>query len=491
LTAGYATGGVCADRFDPRRVLGLSLTAAGALVSLSPFVLPRLARALVPDDLGLDQAAWILRAGAFVTEAALFGIPVYFAAFANPLLVRMLCNGGLTPGRAAGAVLWTSTAGGLTGTFATTYALVPNAGVRATLLGTGIVLAFLGMASLWGDRRRAPVLTAAIALAAPAATLGYLAQGGLVKPAGAATVLAEVQSREQYARVIEVAGSDPNGARTVERWLQVNEGLDSFQSLDAPQRATPGHYYDMLAFAALLSGEALTPSVLLVGSGAGSTARSLLEIAPRARIEGFELDPAVVDLGRKFLRLTDLEARGFEVRSGIDGRVGLTASAGPYDAILIDAYARQVEIPFHLVTREMFDECLRKLSPRGVVAVNVSSFGDEDPILEAVASTLSAAVGRPQDGSSAVKILRVRRDHNAIVLARKDRALPDRVKMLDAIRSRSELPPILRALAQYALSPEVLVDFQPARATRPLTDDWAPVEAIQAASLAWASARWN
>jgi predicted O-methyltransferase YrrM len=322
--------------------------------------------------------------------------------------------------------------------------------------------------------------------------LGFVAQQGLVKSAtGPAKVLGELQTREQFLRVLEYEWPLGDGTRAVERWLQVNEGLDSFQSLDALHRATPGHYYDMLAFAALLSGEVLTPSVLLVGAGAGSTARSLLELSPGARVEGLELDPGVVELGRRFLRLGELEARGCAIRAGIDGRVGLTASPGPYDAILIDAYARQVEIPYHLVTREMFEECLRKLSPKGVLAVNVSAFGDDDPILEAVASTLESARARTSGGPPAVKLLRVRRDHNLIALTRRDGAIPDRVKMLDAIRARGELSAVFRGIAQYALSPEVLVEFQPRPGLVPLTDDWAPVEAIQAASLARASARWN
>lgn len=485
LSAGYGAGGVLADRRNPRQVLGFSLTLSGTLVAVAPYALPRVARVFLPEDLGLDQAAGILRMGAFATQAVLFGLPVFFLGFASPLLIRILCDGGLHPGRASGLVLWTSTVGGLTGTFATTYVLVPAMGVRALLFSTGMVFAFLGTLSLWGVRRRAAA-TLALLAAGSAALFGAFGLEGPVKSAGPAMeLLAECESREQYLRIVEVTGVDTRGNPQPERWLQVNEGLDSFQSIDAPGRATPGHYYDMLAYAATLAGEEERPRVLLVGAGAGSTARALLEFVPGARVEGLELDPKVLDFARAHLRLTELESRGVRIHGGIDGRAGLVALEGPFDAILIDAYARQVEIPFHLITREMFQLCLRKLAPHGVVAVNVSCFGDDDPLLEAVAETMADAVdvqGTDAD-RPAVHLLRVRRDHNRIVFLRRDGRLPDRVRKLDALRARASASPALWSVSQYALTPEVWTVFQRKGNATPLTDDYAPLEALQAESL--------
>ena len=167
--------------------------------------------------------------------------------------------------------------------------------------------------------------------------------------------LAERETREQYVRVLSKTTVEADGRAGRETWLQINEGLDSFQSLDAPDRRTPGHYYDMLAFCALFAGEIEKPRIAPHRVGAGSAARALLEFLPTASIDAVELDAGVLELGREFPRLADLEARGMTNYGGVDGRARRCARCGaPIDAILIDAYARQVEIPFQLVTVEMF-----------------------------------------------------------------------------------------------------------------------------------------
>lgn len=71
-----------------------------------------------------------------------------------------------------------------------------------------------------------------------------------------------------------------------------------------------------------------------------------------------------------------------------DARAVLRRLSGPYDVILIDVF-RGTYIPFHLLTKEFFGECARKLAPGGVIALNIASgTGREDRLLEAVASTL-------------------------------------------------------------------------------------------------------
>jgi len=493
MAAGYAIGGALAERGSAVRILGIALTVAGALVAATPWCLAPVARWFLPDDLGLDHAVTILRGGAVFTQGVLFGLPVFFAAFASPLLVRILADDGVAAGRAAGWVLFASTLGGLLGTFGTTYWLIPNVGVRASLYGTGLGLALLGMAALAADRRASKLVSSALLLVmAAGGTVGALGLRGPMKgPLEGEHWLAERETREQYVRVLSKTTVEADGRAGRETWLQINEGLDSFQSLDAPDRRTPGHYYDVLAFSALFAGEIEKPRIAIIGSGAGSTARALLEFLPTASIDAVELDAGVLELGREFLRLADLEARGMTTYGGVDGRVALRALRGPYDAILIDAYARQVEIPFHLVTVEMFQLCLDRLSDRGIIGINVSSFGRSDPVLLAIADTLAALTMRPGGEAPRIGVLPVRRDHNSVLVYRKGADLPTPPKFLEWVRAKGPRSPLVLQLAQFVCGPGGLWFCEPPEHLVPLTDDCAPMEKLQARSLALARKGWD
>lgn len=476
LASGYAAGGLAAEKPKFRRALGIALCLAGVGVCVSPLLLPRLAGAFLPADLSLADATLLLRAGALVSEAALFGLPVFFLGFAGPLFVRWLSESGATAGRASGLVLASSTVGGLFGTFGTTYVLIPEAGVRATLWGSGLLLGVVGIISIGLDRQ-AVLSGAGIALTGITAGLGW---GSLRTPWKASSpgveVLEEVASREQHLRVVRVGAG--------ETWLQINESLDSFQSVDAPSRATPGHYYDVLAAAALWS-EKLGPRVAVIGAGAGSVVRSLDALVPGSRVEAFELDPRITELGRRYFRLGELESKGARFFDGVDGRVALQLSTDPFDAILIDAYARQTEIPFHLVTREMFELCASRLNNGGILAINVSSFGREDPVRRSIARTLA---GAPSWASSGKPLsLHVRGEHNSVVVARKSAALRTPADLLRTMRSSSKAS-LVQQLLQYIASPSGHLWEIEGNGALTLTDDRAPMELLQAASLEFASA---
>ncbi|MBI3820989.1 MAG: fused MFS/spermidine synthase [Planctomycetes bacterium] len=499
LACGYAAGGALAERGRAVRALGIALALAGALSCAAPIALPRIAKLLLPANLALGDAISVLRGGALITQCAIFAAPVFLLGFANPLFVKALPGSSIGPGRAAGLVLAFSTLGGLAGTFGTTYYFIPQFGVRATLFGCGLALGGLGTMLLACDHAWRPAVTVIVIVGVSGYAGKQTLQGPVKDCNDPATLLAEVEGREQYLRAIEV--NDPSGAAGRERWLQVSECLDSFQSLDAPARKTPGHYYDVLAAASLFSGVDRGARICIIGAGTGSVARSLAEMTHEPAVDAVEVDSAVVDLGRRFFRLSELESFT-KIHSGIDGRLALqylpanpvanasvpaetrpesAPSPSAFDAILIDAYARQVEIPYHLVTREMFALCKQKLADGGIVAINVSSFGNDDPVLRAIAGTLSSIFAPGQQKPPNVAILNVRRDHNAIVIARRGSALPTPARFLQKVRQFGLDP--TTAVAQCIAGPGGMFLYEPAASDALLTDDCAPMEQLQARSL--------
>lgn len=113
-------------------------------------------------------------------------------------------------------------------------------------------------------------------------------------------------------------------------------------------------------------------SVLIIGLGGGTIPRALHEVVPQARIDVVEIDPAVVQVARRYFDLGDSsEMNVIEA----DGRVQVKRALRDqknYDLIMLDAFDHEY-IPEHLLTREFLQEVKALLAPGGVLAANTFS----------------------------------------------------------------------------------------------------------------------
>jgi spermidine synthase len=205
-------------------------------------------------------------------------------------------------------------------------------------------------------------------------------------------VLLEGESPYQYLRVSEweVPGAGPQEPPGVQRRLSLDEGVLEYQSLRdyRNEPLTGGAYYDYLALLpSVVAGSLERPlSVVILGGGAGTLARSLRELQGQRveRILDVELDPDVAALAARFGWLPEPPDRQIVG----DGRVVLRSSPGPFDLVILDAYARQIDIPAHLASREFFELVRERLSARGLVALNVSTPSLDAPLFRALWRTL-------------------------------------------------------------------------------------------------------
>jgi hypothetical protein len=108
--------------------------------------------------------------------------------------------------------------------------------------------------------------------------------------------------------------------------------------------------------------------IAIVGLAAGTTARQATAVYGPIPIDGFELDPKIVEVGRRYFA-EDLP--NLKVLIG-DGRWNLEQSAHRYDIIAVDAY-RPPYIPPHMTTREFYQICADHLTETGVLGINVGS----------------------------------------------------------------------------------------------------------------------
>jgi spermidine synthase len=131
--------------------------------------------------------------------------------------------------------------------------------------------------------------------------------------------------------------------------------------------------------------------VLLVGGGISSTLSQILKHPSVAEIDYVELDPALIDLGRKHLPpeatwpLTDARVRVIHT----DGRLFVKEARGTYDVIIVnmtDPVNARINRYF---TREFFGEVKRILAPGGVFSISV---GSSDEIISPVLASFLAGI---------------------------------------------------------------------------------------------------
>jgi spermidine synthase len=442
LSVGYWLGGRLADRHPLHRHMSALVLGAAVGLAAVPFVARPFLDAAVSALSDISAGAFL---GSLLGVLVLVAGPVLLLGAVAPYAIRLSLTELATSGATAGRLYAISTAGSLVGTFVAALLLIPFAGTRRTFL----IFAFaLALVAALGMRRRWLVV--------PLALAGLIAlPTGQIKPldtAGGARVVYETDTQYQYARVVE----QPDGTRS----LELNEGL-ARHSLYRPGSYLTGDYWDGFLVAPRTALHAPPKRLAILGNAAGTTARAYGHYFPDTRIDAVEIDGKVTDIGRRWFDMRAPHLRTFAE----DARPYLRRTGERYDAIFIDAY-RQPYIPFYLATSEFFRLCRERLTPGGVVVINVGHPNGEDALERDLTRTL---------GTSFATVLR------------------DPIEPTNTLLIASTAPASAAALRSAA--PALPADLRPlaaAEATRigpPLaggevfTDDRAPVEWLIDASI--------
>ncbi len=485
LASGYWIGARLASGETPLKRLGWTLVCAGPLTAWIPALIAPLARLFLPETVALHEAGALVLWGSLAVSLLLFLPAAMLLGAVSPLAVESIARSEKkSAGEAGGRVLCFGTIGSLLGVFATSHVLVPGLGLVGTFLTAAALLTGAGVLALYLAGKPPPAkLAGAQALLFLGFALGIPELGPYAQAKGPDAragwrVLAQGESPYQSVRVVE-APQESNDAQSGFRYLQVNEGFDSYQSVWQPEAGLlpQGFYYNDFALPVHWARESAATleswNVLVLGLGAGTTVRVIEGAAPpeiALRFTGVELDPMVVAFAKAHLGLIeDLEHRLFV---GMDARVALRGLASErFEQIVLDCYANQVEIPAHLCTLEFFQELHDSLQVGGYLCANLGGFGFDDPLVRTVARTAARAFDRP------VLLAAVPASRNFTLFVRRDAELPLRGAALspggDAVAS----------VLQPRELPGLLVQVAPQEAGRILSDNCAPVELLQERSI--------
>jgi spermidine synthase len=265
----------------------------------------------------------------------------------------------------------------------------------------------------------------------------------------------ESESAYNYIQVLEVDGF---------RYLRLNEGQGIHSIWHATDLNYGGPWQQFLA-APFFNKAPYDPgsvqSIAIVGLAGGTIARQATAVFGPIRIDGYEIDPEIITVGREYfgMDLPNLNA------IAEDGRVGLERSDQKYTLIGVDAY-RPPYIPWHLTTQEFFQLAHDRLTEDGVLVINVGRSPSDRKLVNDLASTIQTVF-------PSAYVMDVPYSYNTIIYATVQPTQPaDFFANFDQISQRSDINPLLTiALSETArsLKPTPAVDVV-------YTDDWSPIE---------------
>ncbi|KPL80833.1 hypothetical protein ADN00_01190 [Ornatilinea apprima] len=450
LAVGYFIGGRWADRSPHMETFFKILTWAAISTAVVP-VLSRPVLRLAAN--AFDQLQLGILLGSFTSVLILLVIPMILLGTASPFAIRLAVHDSANIGQTSGRIYAISTLGSFIGTFLPVLLLIPTLGTYRTFLFFSGILLVVGLTGLYlhaGARKILPFLWAPLLII-------FLWVWGL--PGGAKNtpgMVYETESAYNYIQVLEYDGY---------HYLRLNEG----QGVHSVYHPTELNYYgpwEQVLVAPFFNPAPVNTadirSLAIVGLAAGTTARQASIVYPNIHIDGIEIDPKIVEVGRKYF---DMNQPNLNVIVQ-DGRWALAHSDQQYQIISIDAY-RPPYIPAHLTSQEFFTTVREHLTADGVMVINVGRGPDDRRLIDALSTTILTVF-------PTIHIVDIPGSFNSILFATVQPTAPENLaaNYLNLIQQDSSANPLLLrsievAAAQLQPQPQVSLVF---------TDDKAPIE---------------
>ena len=450
LTVGYFIGGKWADANPSPGALYRVLAWGAFTLGLVPFIAgPALRSAATAFE--------VLQVGvlgaSFIAVLILFSVPITLLGTISPFAIRLSVDDPAHAGEISGRIYAISTLGSFIGTFLPTLVFIPAIGTTKTFLLFSLVLLFVALAGLGMYSSRREMLKL-LWMPAILALVAMLWAGQALKHN-----TGQIYETESAYNYIQVAVQ--NGY-TILR-LNEGQGVHSIYKADTLQYSGPWDQFLVGPYFNVNKKPSAVKRIAIVGLAAGTTARQMTAVYGNIPIDGFELDPKIVEVGKKYF---DMNMPNLSVHIG-DGRLGLEQSPYKYDIVAVDAY-RPPYIPAHMTTREFFEIVASHLTEDGVLILNSASVPGDRRLINGLATTINTVF-------PSIYTVDLPGSLNTMIFATKQKTQPENFAINFLALSRDpNVNPLLISSMQTTFA-NLKSGYEP---TTIFTDDRAPIEWI-------------
>jgi spermidine synthase len=450
LTVGYFLGGRWADRWPTSSMMYRILAWGAFTLGLAPNIATPVLRFAAKAFEGLEVAVLL---GSFLGALILFSIPITLLGMISPFAIRLTVEDPRTSGVTAGTIYAISTLGSFIGTFLPVLVTIPTIGTRFTFLLFSLILLSVALFGLYRFASRR-IMLQHLWMPGVLIILAVVVNNQNLK--NSTGQIYETESAYNYIQVQTIKGF------TLLR-LNDGEGIHSIYNPYTLNYGGPWEQFLVGPFFYANAAPAQVKRMAIVGLAAGTAARLASAVYGPIPIDGYELDPKIIEVGKKYFG-EDLPNLNFHIG---DGRWNLQQSPYHYDIIAVDAY-RPPYIPPHMTTVEFYQICFDHLTENGVLAINVGSVPGDRRLINGLATTMATIF-------PTIQIMDIPGTLNTMIFATKQPTDPRNFAAnLTVLSRRTDVHPLLLTAMQVTFA-NLKTGYQK---TEVFTDDRAPIEWI-------------
>jgi predicted membrane-bound spermidine synthase len=450
LTLGYFLGGKWADANPTPAALYRVLAWGAFTLGLVPYIAGPVLRSAAT---AFDSLQVGILGASFVAVLILFVVPITLLGTISPFAIRLLVDDTAHAGRTSGQVYAISTLGSFIGTFLPTLVFIPAIGTTKTFLLFSLTLLFVALAGL-GKFAAPKEMFKYVWMPILIAVIAVLAANQSIK--NNAGQIYETESAYNYIQVKQ------QGDYTLLR-LNEGQGVHSIYNPNTLQYNGPWDQFLVSPYFYANRKPSDVKRVAIVGLAAGTTARQMTAVYGSIPIDGYELDPKIVEVGRKYF---DMNMPNLNIIIG-DGRLNLERSEQKYDIIAVDAY-RPPYIPPHMTTQEFFQIAASRLTDNGVLTINSASVPGDRRLVNGLATTMATVF-------PSIYTVDIPGSLNTMIFATKQETFPENFAVnLSALTNDPTVNPLLITTMQVTFA-NLKTDYETSTV---FTDDRAPIEWI-------------
>jgi len=450
LTLGYFLGGRWADANPTPAALYRVLAWGAFTLGLVPYIAEPVLRSAATAFEFLQVG---ILGASFIVVLILFSVPITLMGTISPFAIRLSVDDTSHAGQTSGQIYAISTLGSFIGTFLPTLVTIPAIGTKNTFLVFSLLLLFVALAGLGKFASRRDMLVH-FWMPVVIAIVAVLSRGQALK--NSTGQIYETESAYNYIQV-----QQQNGFTLLR--LNEGQGVHSIYNPNTLQYNGPWDQFLVSPYFYANRKPSDIKRIAIVGLAAGTTARQMTAVYGNIPIDGFEIDPKIVEVGKKYF---DMNMPNLNINIG-DGRLNLEQSPYKYDIIAVDAY-RPPYIPPHMTTQEFFQIAASHLTDNGVLTINSASVPGDRRLINGLATTMGTIF-------PTIYTVDIPGSLNTMIFATKQETKPENFAVnLVTLSHDPSVHPLLIASMQTTFA-NLKTGYEK---TTVFTDDHAPIEWI-------------